>query len=123
MRVTLAILMFLHGLAHLVGFVGSWRLVESAELPYKTTVLAGRVDLGDGGVRVMGVLWLAAAIMFCVVAVGALTHRTWWPAAATSVALVSLALSAVAWPEARVGVPVNLAILASIMLGRHFGQL
>ena len=37
MRPFLAIFMMLHGLAHLVGFAGSWQLGEPGKITYKTT--------------------------------------------------------------------------------------
>ena len=45
MRFVLALLLVAHGVAHLVGFVASWKLATLAELPYKTTVFSGRVDV------------------------------------------------------------------------------
>ena len=55
MRFVLAAILVAHGIAHLVGLVVSWRLAVFAEMPYKTTVLAGRIDAGDMGIRVIGV--------------------------------------------------------------------
>ena len=52
MRIALAILMALHGIAHVVGFLAPWQLTEG--MPYKTTVLAGRWDLGATGIRAVG---------------------------------------------------------------------
>lgn len=109
MRLALAALMILHGIAHLVGFAGSWHL---GELPYKTTVLGGRVDLGDTGIRAAGLLWLTAAMAFVVVGAGTALDYDWWAKAALYVTLASLALTIVEFPEAKLGLVVNLAILA-----------
>ena len=77
MRFVLAFLLLAHGVAHLVGFVSSWKLATLAELPYKTTVFSGRVDVGDAGIRVMGVLWLLAALAFLVAAIAVATETGW----------------------------------------------
>jgi hypothetical protein len=69
MRFVLAFFLLAHGAAHLAGFVSSWKLATLAELPNKTTVLSGRVDVGDAGIRVMGVLWLLATLAFLVAAI------------------------------------------------------
>src|SRR5690349_17519524 len=117
MRYVLAALMALHGIAHLVGFVGSWNLGPPAPaVPYKTTVLAGHVDLGDVGIRVVGVLWLAAAIAFVVTAVGAAMNVEWWMRMALVVTLGSLALTVLEWPLARIGLYVDVALLGAILL-------
>lgn len=123
MRIALAVLMLLHGVAHLPGFVGSWRLAALEGMPYKTTLLAGRVDVGDVGIRVVGVVWLLAALGFILTAIGAFTDRSWWMAALMGVALASLGLSVLEWPLARIGVAVNLAILAALLAGQRLGWL
>ena len=109
MRLALAALMILHGIAHLVGFAGSWHL---GDVPYKTTVLGGRVDLGDTGIRAAGLLWLTAAMAFVVVGAGAALNYEWWVKATLFVTLASLALTIIEFPEAKIGLVVNLAILA-----------
>jgi hypothetical protein len=53
MRFALAAIVGVHGVAHLVGFVSSWRLATLPELPYKTTTFAGRFEVGDAGICVV----------------------------------------------------------------------
>ena len=113
MRFALAALMILHGMAHLAGFAGSWHL--GADLPYKTTVLGGRVDLGDAGIRVAGVLWLVVALAFVVAGVGVALNYDWWLKATLYVVAASLGLTMIELPQAKLGLFVNLAILASVI--------
>jgi hypothetical protein len=120
MRILTALFLAAHGVAHLVGFVGAWRLAAPETVPYATTVLAGRVDLGDAGIRALGVLWLLTAAAFWLVAFGEATGREWWLRAAAFVALASLALSVLGWPEARIGVAVNVAILLALAAARRW---
>jgi hypothetical protein len=115
MRFALAMLMLLHGLAHLPGFLVPWRIAHLAELPYGTTVLMGRMDVGDAGIRVVGLLWLLAAIGFCTVAAGVLADRSWWAPLTWAFLVGSTALVALAWPAARVGLLPNLLILAALL--------
>ena len=116
MRLVLAALMALHGVAHLVGFAGAWQLAPAKEIPYKTTIFAGHVQVGDTGIRVLGILWLFAALAFIVAAGGAVWSTQWWARAALAVTSVSLVMTIVEWPEARIGLIVNLAILATLFL-------
>jgi hypothetical protein len=106
--------MILHGIAHLAGFAGSWHL--GADLPYKTTVLAGRVDLGDTGIRLAGLLWLVAAIAFVVAGAGAALNYDWWVKATLYVTLASLVLTLIELPAARLGLIVNVAILGALFI-------
>ena len=51
MRLALVALLAAHGIAHLPGFAVPWRLMTSAELPYKTTAFGGAIEIGDTGAR------------------------------------------------------------------------
>lgn len=123
MRTAIALLMALHGIAHLPGFLNSWELVAVEEIPYHTTVLSGRLDLGDAGIRVLGVLWLALAAVFVACAAGALAHGSWWLPWAMGAALASLLLSAAEWPDARIGAGVNAGLIIALVVGAKFGWL
>ena len=114
MRIALAVLMALHGIAHSPGFATSWHLTPAGGVPYKTTVLGGRLDLGDGGIRAVGILWLAVAVAFLVAATATVLDASWWRSAALVTALASLALSLLELPLARVGVLINLFILVMV---------
>ena len=111
----------LHGIAHLVGFIAPWRLLEMSELPYKTTVLGGAIDLGDAGIRVVGLFWLIATIGFAAAAMGLLTHEPWWRGLALACTGLSLVLTLSEWPRTKFGVGLNLAILAALVLDTRFG--
>jgi hypothetical protein len=123
MRLALVALFVLHGIAHLPGFAVAWRLTTTPEMPYKTTLLGGRVDLGDAGIRVMGLLWLAAGSGFLAAAVATWRGSATWPKLALVLALVSLVLCVAAWPDSRIGVVVNLAILVLLLAGGGLGWL
>lgn len=56
MRVVFGLILLGHGFAHLVGFVVPWRLKTLPQMPYKTTPLANSINIGDVGIRVVGVL-------------------------------------------------------------------
>ncbi|MGE5926622.1 MAG: ABC transporter permease [Gemmatimonadota bacterium] len=111
MRIALAVFLALHGFAHFVGFAGSFGLAES--IPYKTTILGGTVDLGDMGIRAFGALWLLAGGAFLVASAAAMTNQEWWLKALLAAATFSLVLSLMALPEARIGVLLDVLILAT----------
>lgn len=121
MHIVLAGLLALHGVAHWVGFVVNWRLTAFEEMPYTTTLLAGRLDVGDVGIRIVGIFWLLTGMAFLVVAAGALGRKAWWPPVALAVTVFSIAMSILGWPDARVGVYLNLGILAVLALGSVYG--
>jgi hypothetical protein len=114
--------MTLHGFAHLVGFMVPWEL-GPVRGSYKTTLLAGQLDVGNAGIRTVGVFWLAGALGFWVAAAGAAGGRAWWVPLALATAMYSLAMSLIDWPDARIGVFVNIALLGALLAGRHYGML
>lgn len=114
MRIVFPILLLLHGFAHVAGFSAAWKL--SPSVSYKTTVLAGRVDLGDLGIRLTGMIWLALAGAFAAVAIGAIVRESWWMPAAIAAASASLLMSLLEWPAAKVGVVVNGGIILVVLV-------
>jgi hypothetical protein len=117
-NVAVAIILLVHGIAHLPGCVGRWRPKEN--FPYQTTILGGRIEVGRVGGLVVGGLWLLLAIYFALVAWAAFTGASWWPSGVVQVAFGSLLLCLVDWPEAKIGVAVDVALIL-IVVGWHAG--
>jgi hypothetical protein len=113
MRFALAALLVAHGVAHVVGFAVPWKLLTSAEVPYRTTVLGGVADIGDAGARALGVLWLSTALAFLLLGAAVLAG---WNVRMWAFALLSLSIvvCAAGWPEARIGLAVNAVLLAAL---------
>jgi hypothetical protein len=123
MRVILGVFLILHGVAHLVGFIVPWKLIKVEESPYRTTLVSGRWDVGDVGIRVVGILWLVGAAAFMAVGVARLSDAGWWKTATLYVAVGSLILSVLGWPESRIGVAINILLLAYLFFGDSLGIL
>ena len=118
--VLIAFLYVVHGFAHLVGFIVSWRLAKMEEMPYRTTLLNGTVDVGHAGIRIVGILWLLTALAFLGIATGMLTHWDGWLNASIIIAGFSTLLCILGWPDARIGLFLNLVILAFTLLAKYF---
>lgn len=111
MRYVLAAFGFAHGVAHLPAFAVSWQLLAMSELPYRTSILQGRLELGDAGIRVWGLVWLALAVAFAVFAVGVWTRASWWLRVLPIVVGISALCCILGLPEARMGLAANLVML------------
>jgi hypothetical protein len=116
LSIIIAILLILHGLIHLMGTVTYMKLGAVQGLTYKTTLLGGRWDLGEGGIRIYGALWAAAAIGFVVAAMALLFGWTWWKPVLTGVTLLSLTLTTLDWRDAKAGAILSVVILAVLGL-------
>jgi hypothetical protein len=123
MRFAFALILIVHGIAHLVGFVVPWQLARLEGNPYKTTLLGGRLDVGDVGIRFSGLLWLLAGLGFIVSGAALLLLAPWWVRFTTVVAACSLVLAVANWPDSRIGIPIDLLILAYLLIGASLGWL
>jgi hypothetical protein len=117
LRVGLAGLMAIHGVAHWVGFAVPWRILQAEEMPYSTRVLGGRLDVGDAGIRVVGIAWLLLGIAFLVVAGAAWASRPDWPVLAAAASVVSIVMCVIGLPAARIGIRVNVVLLLIVSGG------
>jgi hypothetical protein len=111
-----AIVLALHCLIHLMGVAAYFKLADVSGIPYKTTLLNGRLDVGDTGIRVFGVLWAVAAVGFVVGAAALFARFPWWRSVLAPVTGLSLALTALDWNVAFAGFFVNVAILVVVFL-------
>lgn len=112
MRIAVGIYLLIHGFCHLVGFLVPWKLITSKEEPYKTTLLSGAIEVGDVGIRLVGILWLLTALAFLVDGVGALAAWSWWREAAFGLAITSTVLCVFGLPGAKIGILANILLLA-----------
>jgi hypothetical protein len=117
MRFVFAFLLVAHGVAHLVGAISSWQLATLAGLPYKTTIFSGRLDVGDAGIQVVGVLWLIAALAFLVGAIAFITDRDWAGRFVFAAVAASMLLCAMGWPDSRLGLAVNVGLALVLAIG------
>lgn len=114
-RVAAAVLI-LHGLVHLMGTAVYMKIGKVEGLPYKTTLLSGRWDLGESGIRVFGALWVVPALGFMLCGLGLLAGWPWAQPMAVGLALLSLLLTLLDWNTAYAGAIVDTAILCVIWL-------
>lgn len=114
-----SIILVLHGLIHLMGTAVYMKLTRIQGLNYKTTLLGGRWDLGEGGIKVFGALWAVAAIGFVAAGAALLAGWGWWQPVLVGVVLFSLALTILDWSSAFMGAIINVMLLAVLWLGPH----
>jgi len=114
MTIAFSILLLLHGLAHLVGFLVPWQLTKGSRTGYKTTIVGGR-DVGASGMRLIGIFYLLLAVAFVAMAIGSYLGTPWARQGTLFVAGMSLFMCVVNWPETRVGLIVNVVIIGYLM--------
>ncbi len=109
MRFLGALLLALHGIAHLVGFRAAfWPAAGQAG---SVQLLNRFVFAGDVAAKALGVVWLLVAVAYLLAAVLWLGRESSWTAVALAASTVSLLMCGLAWPDARIGVGIDLLLL------------
>jgi hypothetical protein len=104
MTVVFAIVLVVHGLIHVLGFV---KAVGWAELPQLTQPVSPS----------LGVLWLLAALLFLAAAAALFVWpRGWWAIGACAI-VVSMFVIVPSWTDAKFGALANLVALIGVVFG------
>ena len=117
-----AVLLVLHGLIHLMGTTVYLQFGQIQGLPYKTTLLDARWDLGENGIRVFGALWVLPALGFVLSAMALLGSWASWQPLLIGVTILSLALTVLDWSAAYAGAIFNVVILGIVLLGSRLTE-
>ena len=120
MKILIAIFLCIHGVAHLVGFVVLWKIAQLEEIPHKTTLLNGSLDIGEIGIKIVGILWLMTAIAFFVSVYFIFSHSPLWLVFTTFIILLSIILCILGWPDSKIGVFANFFILLVLFILQWF---
>lgn len=115
--VFVGILLVAHGLIHLMGTTVYLELGTIEGLPYKTTLLGGRWELGADGIRVFGGLWLVPAVGFGLAGTALIAGWPWATPLLAIVTLLSLVLTVLDWDRAYAGAVFNVVVLGALGAG------
>lgn len=103
MKITLTILLLIHGLIHLMGFVKGFNIAEIPELT---------LPISQTG----GALWLLTSILFIISTVFLLTeYMVWWKIALAGL-ILSQSLIIYSWQDAKFGSAANIFIGLAILI-------
>ncbi|MDZ4744384.1 MAG: DUF6544 family protein [bacterium] len=103
-RIALCILLVLHGLIHLMGFVKAYNLARVHRLHQPVT-------------KTNGILWLMATLLFVSSAVIVALNVDWWWIPAAVAIVVSQYLVITSWQDAKFGTIANVVLLVAVVIG------
>jgi hypothetical protein len=104
----------LHGAINTIGFLSAWGIAEFPQLA-GPTLLASSAEPGDPAMIVLGLLWLAAAVVLLIAARSAERASLRWVATVAVGAAVSLVPTVIWWSDAIFGVVLNIVILVGVL--------
>lgn len=123
LKIVVSTLFTLHGLVHLIGFFVNWKIIAVEDIPYSTTVLAHKIEVGSTGIRIVGLLWVVAAGLWIAAGIGLMALAPWWLAMTIVALLFSTVMCVLGWPEAKFGLLFNIVIVIFLFLNGSFGWL
>jgi hypothetical protein len=88
--------------------------------PYVTTLLAGALNVGSVGIRIVGLFWLITGLAFMACGTGAIAGWSSWRSLAFGMAVFSMVLCILGLPGAKIGILAN-ALVLLYMLGVKIG--
>lgn len=106
-RIAGGVVLVLHGLIHIVGFLLLWRIAELGDFTYDMAT----PEAGTWPGRVVGVAWLVAAALFVVAGLLLVAGRATWRAPALAGVIVSTPALLVDAGDAPAGLVVNAVVL------------
>lgn len=120
MNILIAFFLFIHGIAHLVGFVVPWQIVKIDEMPYSTTILNNKINIGDLGIRIYGVFWLLLSFAFFQSVYFIFSNNPVWYIFTIYVTLISIFFCILGLPDTKIGVFANFLILLVLFILQWF---
>jgi hypothetical protein len=117
-RLIIGLLLIIYGLAHLLGFLTSWDLIEVPGLSRIPTVFAD--DPPVGVLRDLGLLWLLGTIAFTIAGYAVIQGFRWWEGLTFVSAIVSLVATLFWIHEAWFGMLLNGVII--VLIARNWWQ-
>lgn len=116
LRLPAAAVLAVHGLIHFIGLFAYWQLATFEQLRYSTTVLNGSLDVGEVGIRLVGVGWAAAGTLLLAGAWLVVRRDRGTLPVVVAATAVSTVLCTLGLPDAVLGLVVDLALIAVLAL-------
>ncbi len=121
MNTGLAIFLFIHGLAHIVGFMVYFRIITSKDMQYSTSIFPGNMNVGDAGMRFIGFVYLMTAFALGFMGYDLLSgNGTYFREYIWTVTMVSTAVTLTGWPDTKYGVLANVLLILFLALEEQF---
>ncbi len=103
MRILFFLMVLIHGLIHLMGFIKAYKWAELGQITQSIS-------------KPVGVLWLLCALLFTTAAILLLLkNEPWWMIAGAGVILSQIVIT-LSWSDAKFGTLVNVIILFSLII-------
>lgn len=110
-KIFITLILALHGLINLMGFVNGFGIIEIKEFTNKTLFVINPIMM-----KIFGILWLISCLIFLITVIGLFINQEWWVITALVGIIISQILIIIWWNDAKFGTIANLIILITLVL-------
>jgi hypothetical protein len=114
MEIAIVLLLAVHGLVHLIGFLATWGLARPDSVSRAPTNLF-HATFGSPFAQLLGLVWLVALAAFLTAAVLLIGDDAAWRFIAVAGVGVSMPLVALWWRDAPIGAVANALVLVAVL--------
>ena len=107
LKIFLPILLFIHGMIHILGFLKAFQFAEINQLTQNIS-------------KPIGIFWLIALLLFLVTAIQLISNNGLWWITGLAAVILSQVLIILFWQDAKFGTIANIIILLSVITGYGF---
>jgi len=116
MRIAFAVFLFVHGFAHIVGFLTTTGIVEDENTSAVPSLVLSDLDPKGWPLRLFGLVWLLTAVGFAIAGVGVLQEADWALSAVIVATATSTVLSLIWVKEAPFGMVANVIVIGALVV-------
>lgn len=104
MKILFIIILFIHGLIHLMGFLKAFGIMEISQLTQEIS-------------KLIGGLWLFVTLLYVIVIILFIFNKEWWWMPAIIATVISQFLIILSWQDTKFGTFPNIVILVVVIIG------
>ncbi|MBS1493319.1 MAG: hypothetical protein JST55_07410 [Bacteroidetes bacterium] len=101
-RIIFAVIVLIHGLIHLMGFVNQWNIKKISQFTGVTLF-----PVSESLSKILGIVWLITALLFVIAATGFSFGKDWWSVIGIVAIIISQLLIIIYWKDAKAGTIAN----------------
>ena len=113
-RIIISIVLLVHGLIHLMGFLKAWGIPIA-----KNFNVRALITLSANESKTIGLLWLLCFIGLIASCIIFLLEKDWWWMVGAISLLISQSLIILYWHDAKYGTLINVIILLAVLISYH----
>ena len=116
MRIAFAVFVFIHAVAHAVGFISLSGIAEVEGVDGRASLVFDHLEPGSTALKVLSLIWVVGVAGFAVAGIGLLRETDWVIPVLVVMAILSLVACILWYRDTPFGIVANVIILAVVLV-------